>query len=87
MEIVLYQINSERDYEECEYMDYNYTQEHGGIDPYSYDRVWSGNINADTLEEVYAILNGEIRPDNYMGRSMSCSDDHNFILLIASDLS
>ena len=54
MEIILYQINSERDYEECEFMDYDYTQEHGGIDPYAYDRVWSGNINADTLEEVYA---------------------------------
>lgn len=74
MEIVLYQINSERDYEECEFMDYDYTQEHGGIDPYAYDRVWAGTINADTLEDVYAILNGEIRPDNYMGRSMSCSD-------------
>ena len=73
MEIILYQINSERDYEECEFMDYAYAQEHG-IDPYAYDRVWSGHLEATTLNGVYATLNQDLRPDNYMGRSMSVSD-------------
>jgi hypothetical protein len=73
MEIVLYQINEERDYNECEFMDYNYTQQFG-IDPFSYDRVWSGHLEATTLDGVYNALNQDIRPDNYNGRSMSVSD-------------
>lgn len=73
MEIVLYQINEERDYNECEFMDYNYTQQFG-IDPFSYDRVWSGHLEATTLDAVFATLNQDLRPDNYNGRSMSVSD-------------
>ena len=73
MEIVLYQINEERDYNECEFMDYNYTQQFG-IDPFSYDRVWSGHLEATTLDGVFATLNQDLRPDNYNGRSMSVSD-------------
>jgi hypothetical protein len=73
MEIVLYQINKERDHNECEFMDYNYTQQFG-IDPFSYDRVWSGHLEATTLDGVFATLNQDLRPDNYNGRSMSVSD-------------
>lgn len=73
MEIILYQINSERDYQECEFMDYQYTQQFG-IDPFSYDRVWSGHLEATTMDQVYATLNQDLRPDNYNGRSMSVSD-------------
>lgn len=74
MEIILYQINSDRDYEDCEFMGFDYAQEHGGIDPSSYDRVWSGYLEATTLEGVYSALNRDIRPDNYNGRSVSISD-------------
>ena len=73
MEIVLYQINEERDYNECEFMDYQYT-ERFGLDPFSYDRVWAGHLEATTLDGVYATLNQDLRPDNYNGRSMSISD-------------
>jgi len=73
MEIVLYQINEERDYNECEFMGYQYTEQFG-IDPFSYDRVWSGHLEATTLDDVYNSLNQDIRPDNYNGRSMSVSD-------------
>ena len=73
MEIVLYQINEERDYNECEFMGYQYTVQFG-IDPFSYDRVWSGHLEATTLDGVYNALNQDIRPDNYNGRSMSVSD-------------
>lgn len=73
MEIVLYQINEERDYNECEFMDYQYTQQFG-IDPFSYDRVWSGHLEATTLDGVFETLNQNLRPDNYNGRSMSVSD-------------
>ena len=73
MEIVLYQINPERDYQDFEFENYDYVQRYG-IDPYVYDRVWTGHINAENLHEVYATLNSDIKPDNYMGRSMSVSD-------------
>ena len=73
MEITLYQINPERDYDEYEFKHYEFANDHG-IDPYIYDRVWSGHIEADELSEVYMILNGELFPDNYMGRCMSQSD-------------
>lgn len=73
MEIVLYQINSERDYEECEFKHFDYAKEHG-IDPYAYDRVWSGHLEAENLSEAYMILNGDVFPDDYMGRFMAQSD-------------
>lgn len=73
MEIALYQVNPERDYEEYEFKHYDYAQEHG-IDPYAYDRVWAGHLEADDLSEAYMILNGELFPDDYMGRFMAQSD-------------
>lgn len=73
MDIVLYQINPDRDYQDFEFQNYEYVQKYG-IDPYSYDRVWGGYVNAENLHEVYAILNGDIKPLDYMGRSMSVSD-------------
>lgn len=73
MEIVLYQINEDRDFNEVEFMDYQYTEQFG-IDPFSYDRVWSGHLEATTLDGVYATLNQELLPDEYNGRSMSVSD-------------
>ena len=73
MEIVLYQINEDRDFNEVEFMDYQYTAQFG-IDPFSYDRVWSGHLEATTLEGAFATLNQDIKPDNYNGRSMSVSD-------------
>lgn len=73
MEIVLYQINEDRDFNEVEFMDYQYTEQFG-IDPFSYDRVWSGHLEATTMDDVYATLNLDMKPDNYNGRSMSVSD-------------
>lgn len=73
MEITLYQINPERDYQKCERMDFAYAS-HYGIDPYAYDRVWSGKLEADNLEDVYRILNGDTFPKGFVGRSMSQSD-------------
>ena len=73
MEITLYQINPERDSLKCEFMDYAYAY-HYGIDPQSYDRVWSGKLDAENLEDVYRILNGDTFPKGFVGRAMSQSD-------------
>lgn len=73
MELVLYQINPERDYEDSEFKHFEYAQKHG-IEPEIYDRVWSGHLEADDLSEAYMILNGEIFPDDYLGRYMAQSD-------------
>ena len=73
MEITLYQINPDRDYEDYEFKHFDFAEDHG-IDPYIYDRVWSGHLEAESLSDAYMILNGEIMPDNYLGRAMSQSD-------------
>lgn len=73
MEITLYQINPDRDYEDYEFKHFEFAKDHG-IDPYIYDRVWTGHVEAENLSEVYMILNSDLKPDNYMGRAMSQSD-------------
>lgn len=73
MEIVVYQINPDRDFEECEFMDYAYAEQHG-IEPYAYDRVYAGELPAKNLEEAYMLLNTGQFPDGYRGRSLSKSD-------------
>lgn len=56
MEIRIYQVNTDRDDSQIAFMPYSYA-EIQGIEPYSYDMVYSGNLPAANLEEVFAILN------------------------------
>jgi hypothetical protein len=73
MEIRVYQVNSDRDDEEIAFMPYIYAEQHG-IDPYAYDRVYEGEMEADSLEDVFRLLNTGRFPDGYLGRSLSVSD-------------
>lgn len=73
MEIRVYQVNTDRDDEEIAFMPYTYAEQHG-IDPYAYDKVYDGEMEADSLEDVFRLLNTGRFPDGYLGRSLSVSD-------------
>lgn len=61
------------------YMSYEYTENHGGVHIENYKKVYTGNIDTDTLDtdiildEVYTICNLDI-PEGYEGHAMSVSD-------------
>ena len=68
------------------FMDYDWVQKHGGIDPSVYKEVWSGAVDAgsdviDVLEYLYGIFNGDDRPNAKTSRSLSTSD----IVILESD--
>lgn len=73
MEIRVYQVNTDRDYEEIAFMPYSYAEQHG-IDPYAYDKVYDGEMDANSLEDVFRLLNTGRFPEGYLGRSLSVSD-------------
>lgn len=77
MEVVIYQINEERDRDgyddQYQYKHYDYVEKYG-LEEYRYDRVWSGHLEAEDLGEVFMILNTQPMPDNYMGKNMGVSD-------------
>lgn len=72
MEIKIYQVNTDRDDNQIAFMPYSFAETQG-IEPYSYDMVYSGNLPAVNLEEVFTILNTQ-HPEDYRGRSLSVSD-------------
>lgn len=72
----IYQINVARDDYGCMFRDYAYLQkalEQDAPDSEIYDRVFTGEINAYSLEDVFAVFNWD-HPDGYDGRSLSVSD-------------
>ena len=73
MEIRVYQVNTDRDYEEIAFMPYDYAEQHD-IDSYAYDKVYDGKMEANSLEDVFRLLNIGRFPDGYLGRSLSVSD-------------
>lgn len=76
MQIQIYQINTDRDPEGYAFESYARLcerQPDGTADAGRYDRVYSGSVPAEDLEDVYRIFNTE-SPENYRGRSMSVSD-------------
>jgi len=77
MEVVIYQINPERDREgfddQYQYKHYDFVEKYG-MEEYRYDRVWAGHLEADNLGEVFMILNTLPSPDGYMGKGMGVSD-------------
>lgn len=74
MKVRIYQIDSESDVNGVKFMNYDFTQKHGGIAPQSYRRVFSGDIDAMSPEQVYEYLNRPERPARYFGHSLSVSD-------------
>lgn len=76
MEIILYQINQDRDDNGCAFLGLDRLEGIFGdsqIDSEIYDQVFSGLVEADSLEEVFCIFN-LAHPDGFAGRSMSVSD-------------
>lgn len=72
MDIRIFQVNEDRDDKEIAFMGYDHAITMG-IDPYCYDIVYDGEIQAQNLEEIFVQLNTQL-PEGYVGRSMSVSD-------------
>ena len=74
MKIKIYQINLDRDeegvaFESLEWME----NHHFSLDSTIYDTVFDGEVDGDTLEDVFRTFNIE-RPEDFKGRSLSVSD-------------
>lgn len=72
----IYQINMDLDEDGCAFRDSKYLKEVMGVDdPDSgiYERVYTGEIKGQALEDVFGVLNWD-HPDDYRGRSLSVSD-------------
>jgi hypothetical protein len=76
MKIAVYQINPERDVNGVRFEGLEMTEQLQGIariDTAIYDEVYSGEINAATLDDVFVKLN-VFRPTGFNGHSLSVSD-------------
>ena len=76
MNIDIYQVNMERDTNRIAFMDYDSIARFQGspdIDCKVYDKVFEGDVDCNTLEEVYQKFNLD-HPKGYKGRSLSVSD-------------
>ena len=76
MEINIYQINLDRDRDGLAFVSHDLVNAKQGspdIDPQLYDKVFSGEVTAESLEDICRIFNLE-HPEGYTGRSLSVSD-------------
>lgn len=71
MKIKINQINSERDPDRLKFM--GFSQLKGDVDPGSYDEVFSGDVDCENLEDMFARFNTEGHP-LHRGHSLSVSD-------------
>ena len=73
--IKLYQISEAKDRRRLMFMNYDFVQKHGGIDPTEYELVFEGDVGTDIPDRIYTIFNSYRQmPEGYEGRSMSVSD-------------
>lgn len=76
MNIKIYQINPERDKNKVMFAsleDTEFRQESSKLDPSIYDRVFTGDVDCEDLEEVYKLFNTDGHRLN-RGHSLSVSD-------------
>lgn len=76
MKINIYQINHERDTHRVAFVDTKYLEKAQGnsaINSKIYDKVFSGNVDCKSLEDVFGKFNAN-HPEGYRGRSLSVSD-------------
>ena len=75
MKIALYQIISELDSDRMMFVDLSHMRSVYGkeIPAQLYETIYTGEVDAETLEEVFCIFNVEF-PKDYRGRSLSVSD-------------
>lgn len=76
MRIKIYQIDLNKDDKSVAFESYERLKDIQGSDKINaaiYNYVYSGEVDAQNLEDVYRIFNID-RPENYVGRSLSVSD-------------
>ena len=76
MNIAIYQINPDRDENRVAFLNYEKLERFQGsaaLLSEIYDKVFEGEVDCGTLEEVYQMFNLD-HPDGYQGRSLSVSD-------------
>ncbi len=73
MKIKVYQIDPEKDARELLLMNYDCTELHGGVKAEEYKCIFDGEVEARTLEGVFAQLNKR-HPVGYNGHTLSVSD-------------
>lgn len=76
MKIAIYQINPDRDENNVAFLNYENLERFQGsaaLRSEIYDKVFEGEVECGTLEEVYQMFNLD-HPDGYQGRSLSVSD-------------
>lgn len=84
MNIKIYQVNRDRDYNKVQFMPMDILQEICGsadIDSSIYDQVFSGKVDCETLEDVFIMFNTS-QPFGYNGCSLSVSDVVEVVLSI-----
>lgn len=75
MKIRVFQIDHEKDEKNLAFRDYQTVlARNGRIDESIYRQVYGGEVQCRTLEEVYALCNGEHKPLGYIAESMSVSN-------------
>ena len=75
MKIKIYQIPEEKDRRNLMFRNYENAQSRGGVDLAEYDLVFDGEVEANSLENVYCLFNQHsLIPQDYRGRSLSVSD-------------
>lgn len=76
MNITIYQVNMDRDTNRIAFMGYDNLERFQGssdIDCKIYDKVYEGNFDFESLEDVYRKFNLD-HPEDYRARSLSVSD-------------
>ena len=76
MKIRIYQINLKRDTNNVAFMNWDFLEKVKGsqaVDSKIYDKVFDGEVDCKTLEDVYRMFNLN-HPKDYKGRSLSVSD-------------
>lgn len=76
MNIKLFQINLDRDKNRVAFLDIEHLERFQGtseIDSRIYDKTFEGEVNCNTLEDVFRKFNLDL-PDNFESRSLSVSD-------------
>ena len=74
MKIRIFQIDHDKDSNKFAFMNYDYVQNHGGLDSSIYCQIYGGTVTCDSLESVFALCNSDKTPPGYLGESMSVSN-------------
>ena len=74
MRIKIYQIDPQKDKNHLKYRSYPTASQYGTIDPSIYKCVYHGEIDANSLDDVFVLFNTKTYHRTYQGHSLSVSD-------------